>query len=134
MSLSRLGSRTVRESWPLTRLLSNVAFVRGTRTARVSRRLAIVTVTVEQLEVVFPRSPPAGLGGDVIHFHPIVLPEEQTALGALAVLALQESCDSRRDLRMVPKASTPIHPIAIIGTTHTVNLHVPPDHPLPVSI
>jgi hypothetical protein len=26
----RLGSRTVHESWPLTRLLSNVAFVRGT--------------------------------------------------------------------------------------------------------
>ena len=86
------------------------------------------------MEVVFPSRPPAGLGDDVIHFHPIVLREEQTAFEALALLSLQESCDSGRDLWMVPEAGTPIPPLAIIGTTHPVNLHVPPDHRLPVAI
>ena len=51
MSPSRLGSKTVRESWPLTRLLNDVAVVTRTWTVRVARRLTIVTVAVEQLEV-----------------------------------------------------------------------------------
>ena len=86
------------------------------------------------MEVVFPSSPPAGLGDEVIPFHPIIPREEQTALGALALLSLQESCDAGRDLWMVPEAGTPIHPIALIGTTHAVTLHVSPDPRLSVSI
>ncbi len=95
MSPPRLGSKTVHEGWPLTRLLSDVAFVRRTWTVRVARRLAIVTVAVQQLEVVFPISPATALGDDVIDFHPIALREEQSARSALAVLSLQESGDSR---------------------------------------
>src|SRR5262245_58751880 len=104
MSPSRLGSKTVHEGWPLTRLLSPVAFVRRTWTASGSRRLAIVTVAVQQLEVGSLISPPTTSGTDVINFHPIALRKEQSALRAFALLSLQESCDARRDLRMVPEA------------------------------
>ena len=62
-------------------------------------RLAIVTVAVQQLEVVVPIGPAVTLGDDVIHFHPIARRQEQTAFWPLAVLPLQESSDSRRDLR-----------------------------------
>ena len=88
MSPSRLGSRTVRDSWPVTRLLSYVAFVTRTRTVRVSRRLAIVTVAVEQLEVVGPIGPATAVREDMVHFHPIALRKEQAALSALTVLSL----------------------------------------------
>jgi hypothetical protein len=134
MSPSRLGSKTVHEGWPLTRLLSDVAFVRRTWTVRVVRRLAIVTVAVQPLEVVVPIAPAAALGDDVVHFHPIARREEQAALRTLALLSLQESSDSRGDLRMVSEARTPIHPIAIIGTAPTVDLHVTPDRRLSVPI
>src|SRR5215472_15389845 len=134
MSPSRLGSKTVHEGWPLTRLLSDVAFVRRTWTVRVVRRLAIVTVAVQPLEVVVPIAPAAASGDDVVHFHPIARRKEQAALRTLAVLSLQESGGSGRDLRMVSEASTPIHPIAIIGTAPTVDLHVTPDRHLSVSI
>lgn len=134
MSPSRLGSKTVHEGWPLTRLLSAVAFVRRTWTVRIVRRLAIVTVAVQQLEVVVPTAPAAASGEDVIHFHPVARREEQAALRTLAVLSLQESGDSGRDLRVVSEASTPIYPIAIIGTAPTVDLHMTPDWRLSVSI
>jgi len=134
MSPSRLGSKTVREGWPLTRLLSDVAFVRRTETARIMRRLAIVTMAVQQLEVVVPIGPAVSVGGDVIYFHPIARREEQAACRTFTALALQESCDSGRDLWMVSKACTPIHPIAIIGAPPPLDLHVTPDGRLPVSI
>jgi hypothetical protein len=134
MSPSRLGSKTVHESWPLTRLLSDVAFVRRTWTVRVVRRFAIVTMAVQQLAVVVPIAPAAAVGDDVIHFHPIARREEQAALRTLAMLSLQESSDSGRDLRMVSEASTPIYPIASIGTAPTVALHVTPDWRVSVSI
>ena len=50
VSPPRLGSKTVHESWPLTRLLSDVAFVIRTRTVSVARRLVVVAMAVEQLE------------------------------------------------------------------------------------
>jgi hypothetical protein len=134
MSPSRLGSKTVHEGWPLTRLLSDVAFVRRTGTVSIARRLTIVTVAVQQLEVVVSISPATALGDDVIDFHPITLREEQSTRSALAVLSLQESCDSGRDLRMVPKTGTPIHPIAIIGATYAVDLHMPTNRRLPVTV
>jgi hypothetical protein len=134
MSPSRLGSNTVHEGWPLTRLLSAVAFVRRTWTVRIVRRLAIVTVAVQQLEVVVPTAPAAASGEDVIHFHPVARREEQAALRTLAVLSLQASGDSGRDLRVVSEASPPIDPIAIIGTAPTVDLHMTPDRRLSVSI
>ena len=103
MSPPRLGSRTVHESWPLTRLLSAVAFVRRTRTASVIRGLAIVTMTVEQLKVLAPICSPTSAMGDVIDFHPIALhKEEQSTRYALTPLTLQESSDAGRDLRMLP--------------------------------
>ena len=102
MSPSRLGSKTVRESWPLTRLLSAVAFVRRTRTASVIRGLAIVTMTVEQLKVLAPICSPTSAMGDVIDFHPIALRKEQSTRYALTPLTLQESSDAGRDLRMLP--------------------------------
>jgi hypothetical protein len=79
-----------------------VAFVTRTRTARVARRLAVVTVAVEQLEVVVPIRPTATSGEDVIDFHPIAHYKEQSALRALALLALQESRDAGRDFRLLP--------------------------------
>jgi hypothetical protein len=111
-----------------------VAFVRRTWTVRILRRLAIVTVAVQQLEVVVPTAPAAASGEDVIHFHPVARREEQAALRTLAVLSLQESGDSGRDLRVVSEASTPIYPIAIIGTAPTVDLHMTPDRRLSVLI
>jgi hypothetical protein len=134
MSPSRLGSKTVHEGWPLTRLLSAVAFVRRTWTVGIARRLTIVTMAVQQLEIVVYISPATALRDDVIDFHPITLREEQSARSALAVLSLQESCDSGRDLRMVPKTGTPIHPITVIGTTHAVDLHVATNRRLPVTV
>jgi hypothetical protein len=88
MSPPRLGSKTVHEGWPLTRLLGDVAFVTRTRTARVARRLVIVTVAVEQLEVVSLIGPPTTSGADVIDFHPIARRKEQSALRAFALLSL----------------------------------------------
>ena len=101
MSPSRLGSKTVHESWPLTRLLSDVAFVIRTRTVSVARRLVVVAMAVEQLEVVSPIYPPTPARDDVIDFHPIVLRKEQSTLRTLSLLSLQQSRDSRRDLRML---------------------------------
>jgi hypothetical protein len=66
MSPPRLGSKTVHESWPLTRLLSAVAFGRRPWTVSVARRLALVTVTVEQLEVVVPINPAPAVGDNMI--------------------------------------------------------------------
>jgi len=80
MSPLRLGYKTVHESCPLTRLLSDVAFVRRTWTVRVVRRLAIVTMAVQQLEIGAPIRSPTASGEDVIHFHPIALRKEQAAL------------------------------------------------------
>jgi hypothetical protein len=134
MSPSRLGSKTVRESWPLTRLLSNVAFVRRTWTVSVARRLAVVTVAVEQLEVVSPIGPTMALGDDVIDFHPITLREEQSTRRALALLPLQELRNSGRDFWMLPETGTPIYPIAIIGAAHAVDLHVPTNRRLPMAV
>jgi hypothetical protein len=102
MSPSRLGSKTVRESWPLTRLLSHVAFVTHTWTVRVARRLAIVTMAVQQLEIVVPLSPTTASGDDVIHFPPIALRKEQSTLRAWSVLSLQKSSAAGRDFRMLP--------------------------------
>ena len=93
-----------------------------------------MTVAVQQLEVGFPIGPAAALGDDVIHFHPIALREEQAALWTLSVLSLEESGNSGRDLRMLPQAGTPIHPIPIIRGTHTVNLHVSLNRRLPVAV
>src|ERR1043166_1181202 len=134
MSPSRLGSRTVHESWPLTRLLSDVAFVTRTRTVSVAHGLTIVTMAVEQLEVVSPIRPSTTAGDDVIDFHPIALRKEQATLQALALLSLQESCDTGRDLRMLPKAGTPIHPIAIVGAAHAVDLYLPTNRRLPMTV
>jgi hypothetical protein len=63
--------RDMAHGWLLTRLLSAVAFGTRTPTVRVARRRAILTVAVEQLEVVCPISPTATSGADVIDFHPI---------------------------------------------------------------
>lgn len=134
MSPSRLGSKTVHESWPLTRLLSDVAFVIRTRTVSVARCLVVVAMAVEQLEVVSPIYPPTPARDDVIDFHPIILRKEQSTLQALALLSLQESRDARRDLWVVAEARTPIHPIAIIGATHSRDFHVPTDCRLPVTV
>jgi hypothetical protein len=133
MSPSRLGSNTVHEGWPLTRLLSAVAFVRRTWTVRIVRRLAIVTVAVPPLAVVVPPAPAAASGEEVIHFHSVARREEQAALRTLAVLSLQASGDSGRDLRVVSEASPPIDPIAIIGTAPTVDLPMTPDRRVAVS-
>jgi hypothetical protein len=134
MSPSRLGSKTVHEGWPLTRLLSDGAFVRRTGTVRIARRLTIVTMAVQQLEIVASISPATASGDDVIDFHPLTLREEQSARSTLPVLSLQESCDSGRDLRMVSETGTPIHPIAIIGAADAVDLHMPMNRRLPVTV
>src|SRR5258706_7507640 len=106
MSPSRLGSRTVHESRPLTRLLSDLAFVRRTATARVIRRLPIVTMAVEELEGVIPMRPTGASGEDVIGFHPIAFREEQAARRTFAGLSLPKLCDSRRELLIVCQART----------------------------
>ena len=134
MSPPRLGSRTVHESWPLTRLLSHVAFVTRTWTVSVSHGLASMTVAVKQLEVVVPISPATALGDDMIDFHPITLREEQATLWALSVLSFQESGDAWRDFRMLPETCTPIHPIPIIGTARAMDLHVQSNRRLSVSV
>ena len=86
--------RDMAHGWPLTRLLSAVAFGTRTPTVRVARRRAILTVAVEQLEVVCPISPTATSGADVIDFHPIARRKEHSPLQALSVLPLQEPRDS----------------------------------------
>src|SRR5262245_61584315 len=97
-------------------------------------RLAIVTVAVQQLEVVVPISPTVTLGEDVIQFHPIARCKEQAACRTFTLLSLQESCDSGRDLWMVSKARTPVYPIAIVGPPPPLDLHVTPNRCLAVSI
>jgi hypothetical protein len=69
---------------------------------KITRRLAIVTMAVQQLEVVSSMRSSATSGDDVIDFHPITLRKEQSARSALPLLSLQESCDSGRDFRMLP--------------------------------
>src|SRR5215510_10022440 len=93
-----------------------------------------MTMAVEQLEVVSSISPTAALGDDMIDFHPILLRKEQSTLRALALLPLQESCDSGRDFRVLPKTGAPIDPIAIIGAAHPMDLHVPTNRGLPMSV
>jgi hypothetical protein len=69
---------------------------------RVSRRLAVVTVTVQQLEVGVYICSPTTSGENVIDFHPIPVRKEQSTRWALAPLSLQEPRDSERDFRMPP--------------------------------
>jgi len=66
MSPLRLGYKTVRESCPLTRLLSNLALVMRTPTAEVIRRFAVVTMFMEKLEVGDGMRTPLRLGDHVI--------------------------------------------------------------------
>jgi hypothetical protein len=134
MSPPRLGSKTVRESWPLTRLLSDVAFVTRTRTASVTRRLAVVTMAVPHVEVVSPLRSPRAAGADMIDFHPIAIRKEQSARRALPVLSLQESGDARRDFRVVSEACTPLPPVASIGAARAVDFHVPTSRRLPTTV
>jgi len=49
---------------------------------------------MEKLEVRYSIRSPAGLGDEVIDFHPISIHEEQAAGRALPLLCLQESSDS----------------------------------------
>jgi len=93
-----------------------------------------VTVAVQQLEVVGHIWPPATSREKVIDFHPIAVCKEQSTGQAPALLSLQEARESGRDLRMLPKAGTPIHPIAIVGAAHAVDLYLPTDRCLPVAV
>ena len=86
------------------------------------------------MEVVGHIWPPATSGENVIDFYPIAVRKEQSTGQAPALLSLQESRDPGRDLRMLPKAGTPIHPIAIVGAAHAVDLYLPTDRCLPVAV
>lgn len=102
-----------------------MAFVKRTWTARVARRLSLVAMLMKKLEVRHRIRSPAGLGDDVIDFHPISIHEEQAAGWALPLLCLQESSDSRRDFRMTSQAHTPIHPVPVIRAARALDLHIP---------
>ena len=91
-------------------------------------------MAVEQLEVVSPIRPSTTAGDEVIDCHPSALRKEQATLQALALWSLQESCDPGRDVRMLPKAGTPIHPIAIVGAAHAVDLSMPTNRRLPMTV
>src|ERR1700704_3393582 len=102
-----------------------MAFVIRTWTARVSRCFSLVAVLMKELEVRHRIGSPTGLGKDVIDFHPISIPKEQTARRALPLLSLPEPSDSRGDFGMVTQAHTPIHPVSVIRAAHALDLHMP---------
>ena len=102
-----------------------MALVTRTWTARVARRLSLVAVLMKKLEVRHRIRSPAGVGKDVIDFHPLSIHEEQAAGWALPLLCLQESSDSRRDFRMASQAHTPIHPVPVLRAARALDLHMP---------
>src|SRR5216684_266655 len=71
-----------------TRLLSTAAFVKRTSTAIFSRRLVVVTMSMEELKVSEGMRAPLTAGDHVVDLQSLSLCEEQSAGWALSLLAL----------------------------------------------
>ena len=86
-------------------------------------RFRIVAVSMKRLQISVARI--AVVSIDMIYLNPVVMLEEQPTVATSAALLLKQPGQSSIDTGVSALSRAPVHPIAIIGTTVTLDLHVP---------
>ena len=95
-------------------------------------RFRIVAVSMERLQV--GRARIVSIPIHVIDLDVVVLLEEQLTIPTTSLLPFEQLSQSRTDTRVPSSSDTPVHPIAIIGTAIALDLHMPGNGHLPMSL
>jgi hypothetical protein len=88
-------------------------------------RFRIMAVSMEHLQISVARI--SAITIDVIHFDPVVMLEEQSTITTTTVLRFEQLGQSRTGTRVPSLSDTPVHPIAIVRATVSLNLDMPCD-------
>src|SRR5437870_1833154 len=84
----------------------------------------LVTMSMQQWQVVSRILPSLDFGKDMIDFHLVSIHEVPLAFPALRLLVLQEPGDARGDVWMTSYAIAPVDPVAVIWTACALDFHV----------
>lgn len=84
----------------------------------------IVTMSMQQLQVVSRLTPSLSFGNDVIDFHLVSVHEVSSTFPALPLLLLQESGDSRGYVWMASYSSAPVDPVSVVWTARALDFHM----------
>ena len=84
----------------------------------------LVTMSMQQLQVVSRLTPSLGFGNDVIDFHLVSMHEVPSAFPALPLLLLQERGDSRGYVWMVSYSFAPVDPVSVVWTARALDFHM----------
>ena len=71
---------------------------------------------------------------DVVHFDPVVMLEEQSAVPTTTMLRFKQPGQSRTGARMPSLSDTPVHPVPIVGAPVALHLDMPLDGHLTVCV
>ena len=84
----------------------------------------IVTMSMQQLQVVSRILPSLDFGNDVIDFHLVSIHEVPLAFPALPLLVFQEPGDARGYVWMASYAFAPVDPVSVIWTACALDFHM----------
>src|SRR5688572_26366490 len=118
--------------FPCTPLLSILMLVPHTwrEIVPVLLRFCIVAVSMERLQVCKARISMVAI--DRVHLNPVVMLEEQPTVATSAALLFKQPGQSSIDTGVSALSRAPVHPVSIVGTTVTLDLHMPSNRHLAV--
>ncbi len=120
--------------FPGTPLLSILMLVTHTEREIVPLlpRFRVVAVSMERLQIRIARI--AAVPIDMVHLDPVVMLEEQPAVATVAPLLFEQLGESRADPRIPSLSRTPVHPIAVVWTAVALDLDMPSNRHLAMSV
>ena len=95
-------------------------------------RFRIMAVSMERLQIRVARISAVPI--NVIHFDPVVMLEEQSTAPTATLLRFEQLGQSRTGTWMPSLPATPVHPIPIVGAAVALNLDMPFDRHLTMSV